>query len=833
MFTVLVIPTQIGSIAQLKRNCSALSHSTITQAMCALAADDTFQWNTAVLPECIQEDINCELTGWSDSETCSKDCGGGLQKQTRTVITPQHGLGTSCEALCTIPGADCDYLTQFVPCNTWSCSCPDIVAPPDASILSQTGPLNAVNSVTTFTHSPPCTMGFHSSETSSRCVANFLGQRYWTDAESPACVIDPVDCVLSDWIPLGSCSRTCGTGVQLEMKDVAIPRVGTGAECSIEPYDLSRQVPCATQECTCDSFDVGLSNMEIVAYSQPQHQEHSTVTLKVHMCAEGFSSNTVEAVCTIRADLYMEWILPVSPACIENPVDCVYEWVNDGGCTLECGGGTQLQRTHVIVPARGSGNSCPNPSVRTVPCHTQSCVCGTPITILGASFKDPSAAASFENPPGTIVEYIKESGCPAGFSSSVVLAICSVDASNTRYWSLPSSSPECFELPVSCVVGDWLPGSSCDATCGGGHLSEIRTVTEARAGGLACTDEQRVTVRYFDCNTQSCSCEDYVPAAIYQVSSYSHAPHVEGSSAVLRVRECPPASLSNTATAMCAGGAGGQLHWVPPNPLPECILEPVNCQWGDWTNSGTCTTLCGGGQQKQTRTIRTQAQGGGQPCSGSDTQYINCNSQPCLCPNIVVPAGLALSPSAPPSNLPLNTEGSMQMLIKVGCAAGFTSSFIVAVCNRPSPADTPRWVFPSSQPSCIPNACAPIATPVHGSVTNGGTGNTGSVVSFSCAAGYVLSNAPSSFTCGSGGLFSNGPFVSPPVCVQWECATLVHLDPPSNGYLTFTDSTITFHCTDGRTPLGQHLTYRWNNKCKITPADAVHAMPTCRSPQET
>ena len=52
-------------------------------------------------------------------------------------------------------------------------------------------------------------------------------------------------------------------------------------------------------------------------------------------------------------------------------VDCLCtSWVNEGTCSLECGGGDQKQTRSCTEPS-GQGEACPPERMRNIPCNTQ------------------------------------------------------------------------------------------------------------------------------------------------------------------------------------------------------------------------------------------------------------------------------------------------------------------------------------------------------------------------------------------------------------------------------------------------------------------------------
>ena len=78
--------------------------------------------------------VNCEWSGWSNTTTCSKTCGGGKQFQTRTIVTHEENGGAFCigESM------------QEIDCNSEKCPAGNIFS---ALFLSQKNELFFMNNL--------------------------------------------------------------------------------------------------------------------------------------------------------------------------------------------------------------------------------------------------------------------------------------------------------------------------------------------------------------------------------------------------------------------------------------------------------------------------------------------------------------------------------------------------------------------------------------------------------------------------------------------------------------------------------------------------------------
>ena len=173
--------------------------------------------------------VNCAVSDWAASSSCSVSCGGGIQSQTRTVTTAAASGGASCPAL-----------SGMIACNSQGC--------PSQAIDCVVSAWVAVGSC-----SVSCANGTQSRTRYINTPATNGGQPCPVLNDIISCDMEacPVDCVVSDWVNSGSCSQSCtntvsgATGVQSRTRSVVISAVGTGAACP----SLSTTVQCNSQPC--------------------------------------------------------------------------------------------------------------------------------------------------------------------------------------------------------------------------------------------------------------------------------------------------------------------------------------------------------------------------------------------------------------------------------------------------------------------------------------------------------------------------------------------------------------------------------------------------------
>eukprot|EP00042_Codosiga_hollandica_P046972 m.502676 g.502676 ORF g.502676 m.502676 type:complete len:421 (+) comp57340_c0_seq7:272-1534(+) len=96
-------------------------------------------------------------------------------------------------------------------------------------------------------------------------------------------------------------------------------------------------------------------------------------------------------------------------------------------------------------------------------------------------------------------------------------------------------------------------------------------------------------------------------------------------------------------TGSCAGGVQGRTREVTTSPQDgglDCpaLTEtqtcntfscPVDCVWGEWSNFGSCSQSCEGGNHTRGRSHFVEAAYGGVECTGPSSETEECNAFPC------------------------------------------------------------------------------------------------------------------------------------------------------------------------------------------------------------
>ncbi|XP_078312803.1 coadhesin-like [Crassostrea virginica] len=288
---------------------------------------------------------NCPVHGnwasWSGYGSCSKTCGGGSQSRSRTCTNPAplYG-GNSCS------GSG----TSSQSCNTHNC-------PIDGNWAS-------------WASWGTCTVtcGGGTQDRSRTCTnpAPLYGGSACGGSSSSrqACNTHhcPIDGVWATWGGWGTCTETCGGGIQTRARNCSnpAPQYG-GSDC---PGFSSSTQTCNTHNCPIDGVWASWGSYGAC-----------TVT-----CGGGTQER--QRTCTNPAPQYGGANCPgstvSSQACnTQNcPIDGAWSsWGAYGTCSVTCGGGTQSRtRTCTNPTPQYGGAACPGTDTTSQDCNTQICI---------------------------------------------------------------------------------------------------------------------------------------------------------------------------------------------------------------------------------------------------------------------------------------------------------------------------------------------------------------------------------------------------------------------------------------------------------------------------
>ena len=58
-------------------------------------------------------------------------------------------------------------------------------------------------------------------------------------------------------------------------------------------------------------------------------------------------------------------------------------------------------------------------------------------------------------------------------------------------------------------------------------------------------------------------------------------------------------------------------------------ISTEHCEWNEFDDWHACTETCGGGTQSRTRTVKIEAENGGEDCTGDAIETQDCNTDSC------------------------------------------------------------------------------------------------------------------------------------------------------------------------------------------------------------
>jgi len=280
------------------------------------------------------------------------------------------------------------------------------------------------------------------------------------------------------------------------------------------------------------------------------------------------------------------------------PVDCVLtEWAEVAGCTVTCGGGTKKFQRNIETPTSSGGAACETPLERDDACNEDAC----PVDGVWGEWSGYGECSTTCGPGEQ--ERVRSVEIDAAHGG----VACAGDDTQKRDCELMS-------CPVDGVWGDWADWTECNEHCGPGQSKRSRAIVTPPQFGGAHPEGEYTEVE--DCEIEPCPVD-------CKMSEWA----TEGDCSV----SCNGGIQVEKRTVDVATDFGGEE--CPTDTVREVACGddpcPIDCALCDWKDDGSCSVTCGGGQLAQIKTVDVQPANGGEVCSETLSQDVDCMTAPC------------------------------------------------------------------------------------------------------------------------------------------------------------------------------------------------------------
>ena len=392
--------------------------------------------------------VDCRWGEFGDWSKCSKECGGGIQTRSRSVVQRAKNGGKTCKG----------QLTQTRGCNSNPCS-----------VDCQWGEFGDWSKC-----SKECGGGI---QTRSRMViqeSEYGGNSCkGQSTQTQQCNLEPcsADCQWGEYGEWSKCTKTCGGGTQFRSRSIARVAEGNGKAC--KAGDSIQERICNDNPCQVDcqwgeygewskcSQECG-GGTQIRTRSVLQEAKNNGKTCKGHP--------TQTRECNLT---------PCS-------VDCQWgEYGEWSECSKDCGGGTQTRSRPIVQEAKNNGKNCKGLPTQTKECNSNPC----PIDCQWGEYGEWSKCS-------------KNCGGGTQIRSRPIYREAKFGGKTCK--GQPSQTRQCNLMPcsVDCSWGEYGEWSKCTKSCGGGTQTRLRSVAQVAEGnGKTCKGD---SVQQRICNDIPC-----------------------------------------------------------------------------------------------------------------------------------------------------------------------------------------------------------------------------------------------------------------------------------------------------------------------------------------
>lgn len=417
------------------------------------------------------------------------------------------------------------------------------------------------------------------------------GTSWCTQCNTHSC---PVNCYISEYSAWTACTKTCASGTQAATRSKVGPFHG-GAACANDALSKSQQ--CNTHACPVD------------CYFQDWSAWGSCSKTCIDNGNYGYKNRNRGRVGPYHGGAACVGHVSDDAMCNEFtcPMDCeVGEWGAWSVCSQSCSVSTETHgfktRSRTSVAASNGGKACGENWQMD---HCNKILCPMACYWMDWGIWGPcSRTCSRPNEAAGNMLRVRDKIGPS---------MGGPECTGENVQSQACSDANC---PVDCVWAEWSAFENCSTTCGTGGSVRKRQKQPATHGGAECVG---ASLHVESCNIFECP----VDCAWTEWNSWNPCSKTCGGGNTHRDRSYDPKPQNGGSHCV-----GAHVEMI------ECGSEscPTDCRWEEWLEWGLCSASCGseGNMHTRMRLVAIQAGNGGNPCSGSASEHINCTtSQPC------------------------------------------------------------------------------------------------------------------------------------------------------------------------------------------------------------
>lgn len=529
---------------------------------CMGNATDVITCNTHPCP------IDGDWASWSAWTSCSFTCGGGHKFRNRSCTDPAPQFG----------GKPClNFSSHRMACNTKPC------------------PVNGNWTLWSEWSACSSSCGGGSQYRNRSCTnpkPKYGGEHcFGNKTDLDICNVHPcpIDGNWTSWSSWGSCSLTCGGGIQYRNRSCSEPEPKYGGEnCT---GNINESSVCNSHECPIDgnwSVWSEWSTCSLTCGGGLQDRIRSCSNPVPQYGGDNCTGNMTEA-----------------SKCndFECPIDGNWTiWSEWNLCSLSCGGGHQTRNRSCTEPEpQYGGSDCIGNTTDVNDCNKYPCPIdgqwtrwsewSTCSLSCGGGNKERNRSCANPEP--------RFGGDDCNGNNT------DINACNTQ------------PCPVNGNWTSWSEWSQCSLTCGTGFQNRNRSCSDPEPlyGGNECIGN---ATDVNGCNEHSCP----IDGSWTTWTEWNACSIVCGGGFKQRNRSCADPEPQYDGK-YCFGNS---------TDINECNTHPcpIDGDWTTWSEWSSCSLSCGGGHTQRNRSCTSpEPQHGGNDCTGNLTEIITCNNHPC------------------------------------------------------------------------------------------------------------------------------------------------------------------------------------------------------------